>query len=626
MPMLHPSKLTTGVCSVLMSYSMIVAPVVAADMEIAAQKSKVINGKEYTFTKYLDEEGNVKSKILDRLGQQVSEKTLPRGERRVVGKQLQTVLDQAVQGRAQSGRVKVNIALDVEVPVSREVPQSGGGEIVQGRTTGETLNNRQLSDAELRSRADMDAAAIRNRNLKQLEMQKSQISAWSKKHGLENKKAVLQALKDGRQTITMELTRQEIDALAHDRMVSGIELYQEPQDEIAQAMVDTSINPTALNNPATRGNNIGIYMTESGCADESRINNYDRLSGTETNHSRNVGGIIRAVSPDSFLYCRGGAVLPTSIDLYGFKIGNIQIIPPLNPPILVINRSNGVIGNSEYTTLDRDWDNFVYDKNIPIFNAAGNEGSSVEYNRAPANGLNVIAVGAYNDQTDTIASFSSWRDPETGNEKPELTAPGVDITAGGFTMPGTSMASPHAAAFAADMMSQRTFLKYRPHLLSANMLAGATDQITGGYEKVGLGGIDFASANWNGWYWYWTGNNGSFDSFASNDGNNDNYIEKKFYIANSWDKVRAVISWLNRGSYTYVHRTDAHPIGMDLDFRVYDPNGNFVGSSASWDNSFERVEFTPNVSGYYTFKVNRYANRDTSSNLRLGMQVNLYNE
>ena len=33
---------------------------------------------------------------------------------------------------------------------------------------------------------------------------------------------------------------------------------------------------------------------------------------------------------------------------------------------------------------------------------------------------------------------------------------------------------------------------------------------------------------------------------------------------------------------------------------------------------------SPTVSGYYTFKINRYANRDTSLNLRLGMYVNYY--
>jgi len=58
-------------------------------------------------------------------------------------------------------------------------------------------------------------------------------------------------------------------------------------------------------------------MIESGCANENRIANYDRLSGSETDPSRNVGAILRAVSPDSFIYCSGGAILPNVGDLYG---------------------------------------------------------------------------------------------------------------------------------------------------------------------------------------------------------------------------------------------------------------------------------------------------------------------
>lgn len=628
---LQTSKLSTGFWSLLMSTSLLVTPVLAADMELLAEKTRVINGKEYTFKKYLDEDNSVKSRIVDRMGNQVSEKVIPRGERRILGKQLQAILDKSTQGRTRAGKVKVNIALEVQAPVTREASQSGGGEVVQGRTRGETRNGRKLSDAELRSGEQNEVLKRQSQHEQRIKHQKTQVMSWAKQHGLEERQDVQQAIKEGRDSLTLELTQAEIMALVKDQKVGGIELYEEPKDQIAQAMVDTSISTSALPNSTTRGNNVGIYMTESGCANESRFNNYDRLSGTETTHSRNVGGILRAVSPESFIYCRGGAVLPTSIDLHGLRFGNIQIIPPLNPPILVANRSNGGYSNADYRTLDRDWDNFVYNNNIPVFNAAGNDGNSTQYVISPSKGLNVIGVGNYNDATDTIASSSAFKDPETGNEKPELSAPGTSITAGGFTLSGTSMASPHAAGFAADLMSRYGALKYRPYLLNAVMLAGATDNIasnnsTSQYEKVGLGGIDFASAAWNGWYWYWTGNNSSFNTFASTDGNNDNYIEKKFYITNSWDKVRAVISWLNRGSYTYSHRNDAHPIGMDLDLQVYGPNGNYVGGSSSWDNSFERVEFEPNVSGYYTFKVKRYANRDTNLNLRLGMEVNLYNE
>ncbi|MCA9473359.1 MAG: S8 family serine peptidase [Nitrospirales bacterium] len=635
MPMFHTSKLTTSLCSVMMGYSMVVAPVFGADMEVVAKKTKIINGKEYVFTKYLDEKHDVRSMIQDRTGQRVSEKMVAGEQRRVIGKKLQAVLEQKERGLAYGDRVTVNIALNVEVSMVREAPQSGGGEIVQGRTLGSVLNGRQLSDAELQRQSKTEMSQLRSRHEQRMDQQKKQIMAWAKEHGFSQRADVEKAVKDGRTMVTIELSRSEIHDLvqSRDMKIAGIELYEAGEDDIAQAMLDTSVNPTALTNTNTRGSTIGVYMTESGCANETRITNYNRLSGSETDHSRNVGAIIRAVSPDSFLYCRGGAVLPTSIDLNGLRLFGIQIIPPLDPPIHIVTRSHSTNDNTDYTSLDREWDNFVYNENIAVFNSGGNTGNGTGNVRSPGKGLNVITVGNYDDATDTIWGSSPFVDPETGNEKPEVAAPGRSIAAGGFTMTGTSQSTPHAAAFAADMMSDpfRPWLRHRPYLLKANMLAGATDDIasnnsTSQLEKAGLGGIDFASAHLNGWYWYWSGNNNAFDSFASNDGNDDQYIEKKFYISNSWDKVRAVISWLNRGSYTYDHRNDTHPIGMDLDFRVYDPNGNYVGSSASWDNPYEKVEFTPTVSGNYTFKINRYANRDTASNLRLGMQVNLYDE
>jgi hypothetical protein len=142
---------------------------------------------------------------------------------------------------------------------------------------------------------------------------------------------------------------------------------------------------------------------------------------------------------------------------------------------------------------------------------------------------------------------------------------------------------------------------------------------------VGLGGIDFLSGHYNGHNFWWSGSNGAFSSWDSADGSSDGYIERTLTISNSWDSVRVVLSWLTRGTYTYAHRSDAHAIGMDLDLRVYDPSGRLVGHSLSWDNNFESVEFEPTMTGTYTIKINRYANRDTSNKLRMGLVVNYFN-
>jgi hypothetical protein len=607
------TKWTLPLCTVMTLAAGLPANVEA---EVVAEKVKEIEGIQYKFIKMIDKKGNAREAVYDSKGN------------RIRAKQLLTVkapkLDPKLRKRMATLRgtdktIKVNISLYADLPLDvTEEAESGGMEILDGISVRQTINGKAVSKAELERNTLKLEKTMRNQGEKLNQLRISTIQEWAKRHGLQDKKGVKQALAGGYSSVTVELNYDELERLLakDDSNVAGYEMYEKPSDDIAEAMVDTSISSSALPYGSTRGDDIGIYMTESGCANEWRITNYDRLAGSETDHSRNVGAIIRAVSPDSFLYCRGSAVLPLNSDLDG--VGG-------HDPIYIVTRSNSSNDSTSYNTLDRDWDNFVYNKNVATFNSGGNTGLGTGNVRSPGKGLNILTVGNYNDATDTIHNRSPYVDPNTGNDKPELVAPGTNITAGGFTKTGTSMSTPHAAAFAADMMSSSTYLKHRPYLVYAKMLSGATDAITGGYNKVGLGGIDFASAHWSGYWQYYTGGNSSFGYFDSMDGSSDGYITKKIYISSSWDSARVSIAWLNRGTYTYDHRLASHPIGMDLDLRVYNPYGNYVGGSYSWDNSFEKVNFKPTVTGYYTFKINRYANRDTGSSLRLGMYVNYYN-
>jgi hypothetical protein len=334
-----------------------------------------------------------------------------------------------------------------------------------------------------------------------------------------------------------------------------------------------------------------------------------------------VGAVIRAASPDSFIYCRDGGALPSAADFWNAD-PEIQIVT-------VSHKVGHIDGDRSYTILDRDWDNMVYYGGIgcypAVFKSAGNEGHEKREVTSPGKGLNVITVGAYNDDNDTIWGESSSLDPYTGNDKPEIVAPGTNIKAGGLgPESGTSLAAPHAAAFAADMISNKRYLRGKPYLLKAKMLAAATDWIKGGYDKVGLGGIDF---RYGGWYgvdsWYY-GPNFLWDWYDRADGRKDGWVSKQIYIGTT-DRAKVVLSWLTRGDYTYAHRKDAHPIGIDLDLYVYDPYGRLVGYSASWDNSYEHVLIEPLSTGYYTIKIHRYANRDTGNDLAMGVSVNRYN-
>ena len=598
----------------------------AGPAEVFARKTRSLDGQVFVFEKRQDANGQVSTVILDESGKEVSETELPS----VVAPMIDIELQEQM-ARSGGEPLRVQIALAFPEEQSEEIPQTGEVGTTEGRVLLARVNGQKVSEQELNRHEANEAMASRKRFAEQVPEYSKRLQAWAEANGLGQAPGLAEALESTSTTLVVDLTPSEIARLAEaqDGVVQGIEAYAEPSDEIASAMLDTNLTNWALPYATRRASGVGIYMTESGCAQESRFSNYQRLAGSETNHSRNVGGILKAAAPDNYLYCRGGAVLPTFSDLYGAMLNDLfpfDIFAEVEgPQIQVVNRSNGAETSDSYRTTDRDWDDFVYTHMIPTFVSAGNSGWGTGDVISPAKGMNITSVGNYDHTTDTIAGSSSFVDPAIGAEKPEISAPGTDITAGGFTMSGTSMSAPHAAAFAADQMSDSTWLKFKPHLVKAKILSGATDVISGGADRVGLGGIDFLSGHYNGHNFWWSGGNGAFSSWDSADGSSDGYIERTLTISNSWDSVRVVLSWLTRGTYTYAHRTDAHAIGMDLDLRVYDPSGALVGSSLSWDNNFESVEFEPTTTGTYTFKINRYANRDTSNKLRMGLVVNYFN-
>jgi hypothetical protein len=417
--------------------------------------------------------------------------------------------------------------------------------------------------------------------------------------------------------LVLSLTIEKIQRLMTEGQgfLASLELHSEGTDEsLATAKQATS----TINLPTnTYGLGVGIYMTESGCRNANTLTNYLRLSGSQTDHSVNVSSIIRSVSTLSWLYCRSGGVLPTA--------GDMASGPGGNPGIRIVNRSNFEADTNVYDSYTSQWDDWIFNNRVLVVKSAGNFGAAPDSTNVttPGGGLNVLTVGNYNDSNNTIAAQSSWRDPTSKNAKPELSAPGINIDAGGFTMSGTSQATPFVTAIAADLMQTYPWLQGRAHVLKAALMSGATDAVTGAVDKVGLGGIDLGSVHGDLGGWWWEGGNSAFSTWDSSDFQGSNgTIDAQFSATAGWTRVRVVLVWLNRGSWTLSHINDSHPIGIDMDLTVKDPNGNFVGSSSSFDNGFEVVDFAPTMSGNYSFHINRFENRDTSSSILMGVAVN----
>jgi len=54
----------------------------------------------------------------------------------------------------------------------------------------------------------------------------------------------------------------------------------------------------------------------------------------------------------------------------------------------------------------------------------------------------------------------------------------------------------------------------------------------------------------------------------------------------------------------------ASKLAVDLDLKIYDSNGNQVGYSGSWDNSYEIAEFQGPPGQTYTIRIRRWSGTD----------------
>lgn len=262
------------------------------------------------------------------------------------------------------------------------------------------------------------------------------------------------------------------------------------------------------------------------------------------------------------------------------------------------------------------YDNFVLNAWRTVVFAAGNRGNCDGRVINPALAYNVISVGASDDKGtstlagDTIASYSSFVNPSSPHgdrQKPEVTAPGTNITSTTNFFPwvantgdGTSYAAPMVTGAAALLIQRNGSLSIWPEGIKAILMATAMQNLEGPTfgqsARDGAGGIQANLADGVA-----RGVNGNWGAINYSCGSPSSLNVMSMPLV-AGKRTRVVIAFDSDPAYgSYFSRPCA-----DLDMQVISPSGAIVASSASWDNTNELVDFTPTVSGVYTLRVIKF--------------------
>lgn len=432
--------------------------------------------------------------------------------------------------------------------------------------------------------------------------------------------------------IFTDATKAQIEALSEIGAIDGI--YLERSD-----YADTNVDANGthrtdrVHHYGIRGRGVDVAMLENNGVDPAcpHLNITDWFNAGSPNPDQHIHGTSGCVA--SQLVSRLGAspdVRLYSANAASYSDSNVMAASDwaaLTASVDMTNMSYGGNYSGAERLMDRYYDYMVRTYQDCWIASAGNEGLG-DWVGSPGTAYNVITVGSFDDEEnkdwndDNMSSFSSTRNPASGCEKPNLAANGENVDTLGDAAnnwltngyDGTSFSAPHATGNLANAMSVDSTLNLSPEASMAAIMATAWHNIEGASrlsDEDGAGGLHGLAL-----YRLAADGRADYRNVTTSSFNNNGYFTYDIYLQGG-DRTRVAIAWSTLANSTYTTTT----LEADLDLRVYEgqgvTSGTSYGSSASFNNNFEIVEFTPVRTGWYTIRVNDYRFDGTSE--RLGM-------
>lgn len=425
---------------------------------------------------------------------------------------------------------------------------------------------------------------------------------------------------------------------------------------VGVAVIDSGVDATHAD--LVVGRNVGRNVKLVGSVLDTPVGGYfhvdtpngDTSSGHGTHVASTIAGLGEAsggkytgVAPGSTIVGIGaGDGLSILYALQGFDFAMKPEVKETHN-IRVISNSWGTSGEfAPYNPISLA-SKRAYDAGIVVAFAAGNEGPGENtlnpYSASPC----VISVAA-GDKQGYLADFSSRGRKGDALVRPDVTAPGVDISAARATLglaattvpntdnpmystiSGTSMATPHISGIVALMLEAAPNLKLDQILAIFNSTSRPmyyTQTSTNGLDpnqvvtkkreawEVGAGYVDAHAAVREAVKLNTSRFTLSTTALPSWTGTVATAVCAPTAGCVQNAKHTQTISVPSGASALRV-KTDWGNPAFDLDLEVYDPAGRLVGSSAQGTSTFESVNIPAPVAGNWKVVLNGYLNAPTS--------------
>jgi len=218
--------------------------------------SRMIEGANYYFVKYIDENEEIKGVIFDSEFREIQEDDIPYPPPSKISEELMKIIDNEIF----DGKKNVNILVRLITPFVREADYS---EVAEDYVFGESYftfiedekGGRFINFLEQKILNQKRMTVLEDNNKKKIDEILNTIDEFAERNDMIGSEAINNSIKSESLSIELSIPKNEIKNLLYrnEDIVLAIELQKESVDSLAAAMLDTNVDPYVTGNTSRQG-------------------------------------------------------------------------------------------------------------------------------------------------------------------------------------------------------------------------------------------------------------------------------------------------------------------------------------------------------------------------------------